>query len=170
MAETRVYLSLGTNLGEREENLRAARAGLPPAVQPQSVSPIYETPPWGYEQQPNFLNQVVQGVTGLAPLDLLHALKNLEVRLGREATFRYGPRIIDLDILVYGEQIVALPELTIPHPRLAERAFVLVPLADVAPGLVLPGMGGKTIRELLAAVDSRSIRPYPPAEAGRDTP
>ncbi|HEX9018506.1 MAG TPA: dihydropteroate synthase [Anaerolineaceae bacterium] len=152
-----VYLSLGTNLGMRAAHLRAALASLPPEVRVLRVSPVYETEPWGFSDQPAFLNQVVEAETRLAPLDLLAFLKSLETSLGRQLTFRYGPRVIDLDIIFYDEQVVEVEGLAIPHPRLAERAFVLVPLADLVPNLVHPRLG-KTVHELLAQVDCHGVR------------
>lgn len=158
MVET-IFLALGTNLGDRVENLRAALQALLKIVEIQAVSAVYETPPWGVTDQPAFLNMAVQGQTELDPPTLLRELKRLEVELGRKPNFRYGPRLIDLDILFYGEKIVALDNLSVPHPRLPERAFVLVPLADLAPELRHPILH-KTVGELLAALDSSQIRPY----------
>lgn len=158
MSET-VYLALGTNLGDRVENLRAALEALLPTVDIQAASPVYETPPWGYTDQPAFLNMVLQAETNLTPGDLLRELKRTEVELGRQPNFRYGPRLIDLDILFYGSQIVELETLGIPHPRLHERAFVLVPLADLAPDLRHPRLG-QTVRDLLASVERGEIRPF----------
>lgn len=133
-----VYLALGSNLGEREANLRAARERLATQVRILKTSAVYETEPWGFREQPAFLNQVLKGRTALAPLELLDFLKSIEAALGREANFRYGPRVIDLDILFYGRQVLDTQRLQIPHPRLHERAFVLVPLAEIAPGLIHP--------------------------------
>jgi 2-amino-4-hydroxy-6-hydroxymethyldihydropteridine diphosphokinase len=152
-----VYLALGTNLGDRLANLNAAIEVLPPAVRVTALSPVYETPPWGYSDQPDFLNQVVQGETEHSPLALLAALKQLEEALGRTPTFRNGPRVIDLDILFYDDLVLDTPHLAIPHPRLAERAFVLAPLADLAPDLRHPVLG-KTVKELLQAVDSGPVK------------
>jgi 2-amino-4-hydroxy-6-hydroxymethyldihydropteridine diphosphokinase len=152
-----VYLALGTNLGNRLENLRAARRGLSPAATLLDCSPIYETPPWGYQDQPPFLNQAVKADTELAPLELLAYLKNLEAQLGRKPSIRNGPRLIDLDLLFYGELQFDLPVLTIPHPRLTGRAFVLAPLADIAPDLRHP-VSGKTILELLLECDMQGIQ------------
>jgi 2-amino-4-hydroxy-6-hydroxymethyldihydropteridine diphosphokinase len=154
-----VYLALGTNLGDRLANLRAAIQALSPTLQPLAASRVYETPPWGYVDQPAFLNQVIQAQTELAPLDLLIWLKRLESDLGRQPGLRYGPRLIDIDILLYDNLQLQTPDLTIPHPRLGERAFVLVPLADLAPDLRLAGTD-RTVGEMLARVDRSGIQPY----------
>ncbi|RME88547.1 MAG: 2-amino-4-hydroxy-6-hydroxymethyldihydropteridine diphosphokinase [Anaerolineae bacterium] len=154
-----VYLALGTNLGDRLANLRAALDTLPPAVRVLATSPVYETPPWGYTDQPPFLNMVIRAATDLPPADLLTYLKRLEADLGRTPTFRYGPRQIDLDILFYDDLTLETPSLIIPHPRLHERPFVLVPLADLAPDLRHPALGA-TVRELLEAVDTSGIHRY----------
>ena len=151
-----VYIALGTNLGERLVNLHAAIRFLPPDVTVLAESHVYETLPWGYENQPAFLNMVVKAETGLEPVALLAYLKQLEVQLGREQNFRWGPRLIDLDILFYDNLIVNTPPLVIPHPRLHERGFVLVPLADVAPDLVHP-VFQKSVSALLSEVDIGGI-------------
>ena len=151
-----IYLALGTNLGDRLANLRAALRSFTPDLELAAASRIFETPPWGYADQPAFLNMAVHARTLLGPESLLSKLKQLEVELGREQTFRWGPRLIDLDILFYDDLILDTPPLVIPHKRLHERAFVLVPLADVAAELVHPVLG-KTVRELLADVDASGI-------------
>jgi 2-amino-4-hydroxy-6-hydroxymethyldihydropteridine diphosphokinase len=156
-----IYLALGTNLGDRFANLQAAIAALPPAVRVRSRSPVYETLPWGLTSQPAFLNMVLKGETALAPVELLKHLKLLETELGRLPSVRWGPRRIDMDILFFDRLILDTPELTIPHPRLHERAFVLVPLADLAPSLVHPVLG-KPVSQLLAAVDTTGVKRYEP--------
>ena len=151
-----VYIALGTNLGDRLANLHATIKSLPPEITVLTKSHVYETPPWGYEDQPAFLNMVVRAETGLGPESLLKYLKQLEVELGREQNFRWGPRLIDLDILFYDNMIVDTPPLIIPHPRLHERAFVLVPLMDVAPNLIHP-LFQRSVSQLLAEVDTQEI-------------
>lgn len=160
-----VYLALGANLGDREATLRAARLALPPPVAVRAASPIYKTPPWGFTEQPEFLNQVLETTTELSPAGLLAHLKSIERTLGRAETFRYGPRLIDLDILFYNDLVTEEPGLTIPHPRLHERAFVLVPLADLAPNLRHPALG-LTVAEMLARVDAAGVVPQEDLEDG----
>ena len=152
-----IYLGLGTNLGDRQANLQDAVAGLIPKVGVLRVYSVYETEPWGYRDQPACLNQVLEGETDLQPLDLLLFLKNLELTLGRQATFLYGPRLIDLDILFYDQAVINQPELVIPHPRLAERAFMLVPLTELAPELRHPVLG-LTISMLKNRIDTSGVK------------
>lgn len=135
------YLGLGANLGDREATLRTALSSLSdlPTIQVSQVSSLYETAAVGVTDQPDFLNAVAKISTSLSATALLGALLNLENLLGRVRTLRWGPRVIDLDLLLYGEAQIALPELIVPHPRLRERAFVLVPLSEIAPEMVLPG-------------------------------
>ena len=137
------YLGLGANLGERETALGAALDALQASGQVQvlAVSSLYETAPMYVRDQPAFLNAVARVETPLTPEALLDLLKATEVARGRVARYRYGPREVDLDILLYDDLVLETPRLTIPHKRLAERAFVLVPLAELAPGLRLPGTG-----------------------------
>ena len=152
-----VYLALGSNLGEREENLKQAIASLPPQMEVKAKSNVYETPPWGYEDQPRFLNQVVKTQTYLQPEQLLKHIKRLEVALGRKATFRNGPREIDIDILMYDDLVLNTPILTVPHPHMHERGFVLLPMMDIAPDLVHP-LTGKSVREMLIACNLGGIK------------
>ena len=151
-----IYLGLGSNLDDRQRNLERALQALAPSVHLIAASPLYETAPWGYEHQPSFLNQVAQAETSLLPLDLLKYLKDIEARLGRQPTIRYGPRLIDLDLLLYDDLLLEAPGLQIPHPRMHERAFVLAPLADLAPDLVHPVLG-RTVRDLLAGLDQSGV-------------
>lgn len=148
-----IYLALGSNLGDRLANLVHARYALAPQFSVRQSSPIYETDPWGYQDQPPFLNQVLGGVTSLSPADLLEHIKAIEAALGREETFRYGPRLIDIDILFFDDRVVDEPGLSIPHPRLEERPFVLVPLNHLASDLPHP-RHGRSVREMLAAIDA----------------
>ncbi len=147
---TTAYLGLGTNLGDREGNLRQALKELDalPTMERDRTSSIYETAPVGVTEQPDFLNLVVSVRTRLSPHELLDVLQGVENKMGRVRTVRWGPRVIDLDLLLYGELVVETPELTVPHPRLQERSFVLMPLAEIAPALVPPG-GSEAIEKLL---------------------
>jgi 2-amino-4-hydroxy-6-hydroxymethyldihydropteridine diphosphokinase len=158
---SRIYLALGSNLGDRFANLQAAIAALPPAVRVLNQSPVYETPPWGLTDQPNFLNMALKGETTLTPVELLDHLKHLETDLGRLPAVRWGPRRIDMDILFYDGLVLDTPGLTIPHPHLHERAFVLVPLADLDPDFVHP-VFGRSVHKMLAAVDTIGVKRYEP--------
>ena len=156
MKEHIVYFALGSNVGDRLANLKQAIASLTPQMDVKVKSHVYETPPWGYENQPKFLNQVVRAKTYLEPEPLLKHLKRLEVALGRQESIPNGPRLIDIDILFYDELILYSPSLVIPHPRLHERAFVLVPLMDLDPELVHPA-NKKSVREMVAACNTEGI-------------
>ncbi len=156
-----VFISLGTNLGDRLLNLRTAISLLASdGCQWVALSNIYETPPWGYLNQPAFLNMVGWAHTLLSPQALLEKLKETEVSMGRTPTFRWGPRLIDLDILFYDDLILDTPPLLIPHPRLHERGFVLIPLLDIAPHWVHPLLK-RTVAELAAQVDTHGIALIP---------
>lgn len=155
-----VALALGSNLGDRMAALRAACVALAPFVRLGGLSPVYETAPAYVTDQPAFLNAVVLGTTALEPEILLATVKAIEREVGRQPTFRYGPRVLDIDILFYDSVRRDTPGLTLPHPRLAEREFVLRPLADVAPAWIHP-VTGKTAGALLAALPNAD----PPARA-----
>ena len=153
------YLALGSNLGNRLASLKNAISNLTPQLDVKKKSPVYETPPWGHTDQPQFLNQCVQVETYLEPENLLAHLKRLETVLGREPTFENGPRVIDIDILFYDDLILNTPPLVIPHPRMHTRGFVLVPLNDIAPDVIHPVLG-KPISELLLDVERVNIHEY----------
>lgn len=153
-----IYLGLGTNLGDRLRNLQKAVSSLSPVMSVTAVSPIYQTDPWGVTDQPAFFNLCLEATTTLNPQTLLHYLKNLETELGRQKTIKWGPRLIDIDILLYNDKIVKANNLTIPHPHMTERAFVIVPLADIAPDLIHP-VTHQTIAELKTAVDQTTLYP-----------
>ena len=129
--EYMVYLALGSNMGNRLANLKNAVSQLARQMNVKKESPVYETPPWGFADQGAFLNQVVNVETHLKPEALLSHLKRLEASMGRVASFENGPRLIDIDILFFDDVVMDTPTLVIPHPRLHQRAFVLVPLAEL---------------------------------------
>lgn len=148
-----VFLGLGSNLGDREKNLEQAQARLGSFLKIARVSSIYETEPVGIKEQPWFLNMVISGTTALNPVDLLRSVKKIETEMGRTEGLRFGPRPIDIDILIYDRLIELSPALTIPHPRLHERAFVLTPLSEIAPDFVHPRLRLR-IRDLAARLES----------------
>lgn len=153
------YIGLGTNQGDRLENIRGAISRFQPDLTLIGLSPLYETEPWGYEDQPKFLNMVAKVKTDSPPAILIGTLKGIEAHMGREATFRYGPRIIDLDILFYDDLVEEGDRVTIPHPRMDGRAFVLVPLVDLAPDLIHPGTGS-SVSEMLEGLDTSVVQAY----------
>jgi 2-amino-4-hydroxy-6-hydroxymethyldihydropteridine diphosphokinase len=159
MQEHIVYLALGSNLDNRLANLKQAVAALSPQMEVKAKSHVYETPPWGYEDQPKFLNQVIKAKTYLEPEPLLKHIKRLETALGRKPSFQNGPRLIDIDILFYDDLILDTPSLVLPHPGLHERGFVLLPLMDIDPDLVHP-VNKKSIREMVALSDVRGIERF----------
>lgn len=167
------YLGLGTNLGERHAMLASALALLAEGVRIMGTSSVYETAPWGRIDQPPFLNCCAAVETTLDPAALLRLAKDIETRLGRVAGERWGPRAIDIDILLYDAARIATDELVVPHPRLVERAFALVPLGEVAPDAPIAGTG-LTVRAALAALarlpgDVRLVAP-PIATSPRAAP
>ncbi len=146
-----VYLGLGSNMGNRQDNLDRALDFLSQRLRIGKVSSVYDTEPVGNINQPHFLNLVCQVYTRLAPGELLTLAKGIEKKLGRTFGKLNAPRPIDIDILFYADQVIETPELIIPHPRLTERAFVLIPLAEIVPDLVHP-VNGKIIKQLLEGV------------------
>ncbi len=155
-----VYLSLGSNVGDREANLRSALERLAaPDLRVLRVSPVYETEPVDYTDQRWVLNLVAEAQMDLFPMQLLARVNRIERAMGRVRTVPKGPRIIDIDILLYGNSVVRSERLEIPHPRMAERRFVLAPLADLAPDLRHP-VAHRTVRELLDAAPAQAIRRY----------
>jgi 2-amino-4-hydroxy-6-hydroxymethyldihydropteridine diphosphokinase len=157
-----VYLGLGANVGDRLANLRTTLQRLQTLAHLEKASSLYETQPQGVSDQPLFFNAVCRVTTGLEPQALLRFLKNLEWEIGRRPGGQtWGPRPIDLDILLYDDRVVDAPELSVPHPRLAERAFVLVPLCEIAPELRHPLLG-KTMKDLLASVGKKGVKRIAP--------
>ncbi|MBI4331243.1 MAG: 2-amino-4-hydroxy-6-hydroxymethyldihydropteridine diphosphokinase [Chloroflexi bacterium] len=150
-----IYLGLGSNLGDRELNLSKAVELLSRFATVSRISSLYETEPAGYRDQPDFLNAACRIASGLGPKQLLVLLKGIETFMGRKPGFRNAPRTVDIDILIYDDLVLNTAGLQIPHPRLTERAFVLEPLAEIAPGLVHP-LARKTITRLLEDVGGRA--------------
>lgn len=164
-----VAIGLGSNLGDRQAQLRFGVERLREFLQDMQVSPLYETDPVGDPDQPHFLNAVCVGRTVLSPRQLLSQLQDAETAAGRRrGARRFGPRTLDLDLLVYGPAVLVSAELTVPHPRLRERAFVLVPFADVAPDWIVPGGSERdeTVARLLSRLDTQSV--YPASAPGAD--
>ncbi len=165
MSEKTVYLSLGSNLGERAKNLRAAIAALADAgVRVGKVSSFYETEPVDLREQPWFLNCAVEGKTELPASALLKKLREIETRMGSKKLVAKGPRLIDVDILLYGGETIDTPELQVPHPRMHSRRFVLVPLQEIAPQAVHPSLK-RTVKQLLEETrDLSTVRRFDRAE------
>jgi 2-amino-4-hydroxy-6-hydroxymethyldihydropteridine diphosphokinase len=160
-----IYLSLGSNLGDRAANLQRAIAALPEAgVRVLRGSTLYETEPLDVLEQPWFLNCVVEAETSLAPRPLLEHLQAIERGLGSSKPVRRGPRIVDLDILFYGSEVIHEPGLEIPHPRLAQRRFVLVPLVELAPDLPHPVLRNTSVELLRATTDHSEVRIWRPLQ------
>ncbi|MDA8216060.1 MAG: 2-amino-4-hydroxy-6-hydroxymethyldihydropteridine diphosphokinase [Dehalococcoidales bacterium] len=153
----RVFLGLGANLGDARANIEKALSLLESRMHIGAVSSWYDTAPVGYLDQPRFLNLVCEGTTDLAPAELLTFVKGIEQQLGRQPTVRYGPRPVDIDILLYDDKVIRAPDLEIPHPRLAERGFVLLPLAEIAAAVIVPGTG-KTVDELRRALPEQDVK------------
>jgi 2-amino-4-hydroxy-6-hydroxymethyldihydropteridine diphosphokinase len=165
-------LEIGANLGNRERNFEEARSLLSGYrnIHIERLSPVYETEPVGYFEQPLFLNAVIEIGTSLEPFELLKIVQTIEEKMGRERRITWGPRTIDLDLLLYGTEQIDSPNLTIPHPRMCERKFVLVPLNDLCPELVIPGVG-ESVRSLLKKCCDRSqVRPYSPLQINWEQP
>lgn len=156
---TVAYISFGSNMGDKVESLRQAVSFLQqhPSIEVTKVSSIYDTDPVGYEDQDLFMNLVVEVKTSLGAESLLDACQEIEQQLKRVRLIRWGPRTMDLDIILYGDEIIETERLIVPHPRMHERAFVLVPLAEIAPNVIQP-VENTSITELLAQVGEEGVR------------
>ena len=155
---TTAFLGLGSNLGDRVSNIREAidRLGRSGEIRVLRISSLYETAPVGFAEQPDFINAVAEIETSVQPLDLLHAILDIEKEMGRVRNIRWGPRVIDIDLLIYDEISIDLPELVLPHPRMGERAFVLAPLAEIAPNQRIGD--GTTASEGLQRIEDQRVR------------
>lgn len=158
--KNRAYISLGTNIGDRYQNLTNAITLLKedPGIKLEDISSVYETDPVGYTDQDPFLNMVIGIKTTLTPLELLDVCNNIENSLGRKREIKWGPRIIDLDILLYNQENIESEKLFVPHPRMHERLFVLIPLLEINPGIKMPGTGWLLQSYLDAIPDRKGVR------------
>lgn len=156
------YIGLGANLGDRFEVLGWAVERLGAIGTVDAVSPVYETEPLHVVDQPRFLNAVARVRTALRPESVLAGLLAIELDAGRTRSVRHGPRTLDLDLLLYDDQIIHTPDLTLPHPRLHERAFVLIPLADLAPDLLIPGHDATVAQFLALLAPDPGVVPFRP--------
>jgi len=156
----KILIGLGGNLGDRARNLAEAASYLEGIVRVTAQSGVYESEPWGYMDQPRFLNAVIQAETDLEPLRILDLLKEYEIKAGRQEIFRFGPRIIDLDLLAYGDWVFQSCRLTLPHPRMHERLFVLQPLCDFQPDWCHPVLGqtARALRDVLLKGTPNAVR------------
>ncbi|WP_457642840.1 2-amino-4-hydroxy-6-hydroxymethyldihydropteridine diphosphokinase [Persephonella sp.] len=152
----KVFIGLGSNIGDREKYLKEAVKRLSVQVKDIVSAPVYRSKAVGFEDQPDFLNTVISGYTHLSPEELFRFIKKVEKQVGRVERFRWGPREIDIDILFYGNRVITTEYLVVPHPRLHERDFVLKPLTDIEPEFVHP-LFKKTVQELLINLNCDSI-------------
>ncbi|HAF60856.1 MAG TPA: 2-amino-4-hydroxy-6-hydroxymethyldihydropteridine diphosphokinase [Anaerolineaceae bacterium] len=162
-----IFLGIGTNLGDRLENLHKALQAIQRFADLKKVSSTYETEPWGYTEQPTFLNQVLAASTMRSPFEVLNSIKSIEGEIGRTPTFRYGPRIIDIDILFYDNILLEDARLILPHPHITERAFVMVPLDEIAPNYIHPALQ-LTIHELIKDMDTSGVKLFPTKSVEED--
>ncbi|MDD2372797.1 MAG: 2-amino-4-hydroxy-6-hydroxymethyldihydropteridine diphosphokinase [Syntrophomonadaceae bacterium] len=155
-----IYIGLGSNIGNKAGQVQLAREMIDKIrdLEVTGASSLYLTYPWGNTEQEDFVNQVIEVRTGLSALDLLYRLQEIEIKMGRQRNVRWGPRSIDLDILLYGDEIIHLPELRVPHPHMRERLFVLIPLQEINPELVFPEDGVKLKEVLINALDREGNR------------
>jgi 2-amino-4-hydroxy-6-hydroxymethyldihydropteridine diphosphokinase len=161
------YIGIGSNMGDKTANCQSAVEGLAEAGRIISVSSFYYTEPVGYKEQEDFINAVASLETNRSPSDLLAICNAIEDRLGRRRTVRWGPRTVDLDILLYGDLVMSRPELVIPHPLMAMRRFVLAPLVEIAPEVMHPVLN-KTMFELLCALqNSHTVMKCKPVNRGQ---
>lgn len=161
-ADTDYWIGFGSNLGDREKNIKDAlrKLGQHPQISITAISPIYSSEPVGPKDQPDFLNGVVGIKSNLTPTELLTLLNNLEKESGRIKTRHWGERTLDLDILLHNGQILKTESLTIPHPHMLERAFVLIPLNDIASNIIIPGNTEQTVAQALKECPKTKVWPY----------